>query len=60
MANSSTGDPRAVFVLNLVLSATFSVVVVYALSLVGALAFRWRTVAVATLALALVTHLVSR
>ncbi|MFB6135085.1 MAG: hypothetical protein ABEJ55_08865 [Halanaeroarchaeum sp.] len=52
----SQGDPRVLFVMNLVLSFVFSYVVIWALSLVDALAFSWRTVGFATLGLMILTH----
>lgn len=56
----SKGDPRVLFAMNLVLSAAFASVAVWGLSLLDLLAFSWRTVAVATVALMAVTYLVVR
>ena len=55
---ASQGDPRVLFVMNLVLSALFSTVVVWGLDLVGMAEFTWRTVGMATLGLMLLTWLV--
>jgi len=55
---ASQGDPRVLFVLNLLLSGLFSTAVVFGLSFVGLLEFSWPTVAVGTAGLALVTWLV--
>lgn len=59
MANSK-GDPRVLFVLNLVLSAAFAAFVIWGLDFVGALEFGWRNVAAATGLLMVVTYLVVR
>jgi hypothetical protein len=55
---ASQGDPRVLFVMNLVLSALFSTVVVWGFAFIDVLEFSWRTVGVATLALMLVTWVV--
>lgn len=56
----SRGDPRVLFVLNLLLSASFCYVVVRGFDLIGALEFSWRLVAGATAVLMVLTHLVTR
>lgn len=48
------------FVLNLVLSASFCYVVVWGLDFIGALEFSWLLVAGATAVLVVLTHLVTR
>lgn len=55
---ASDGDIRVLLAMDLVLSAVFSVVAVYALDLAGVGTFTWRTVGVATLFLAAVTYVV--
>jgi len=55
---ASQGDPRVLFLMNLVLSAVFATVVIWGLSIVTAVAFEWRTVGIATLGLMLLTWLV--
>ena len=59
MANSK-GDPRVLFVMNLVLSVAFASFAVWGLSFLDVLEFTWRTVAVATGLLMVVTYLVVR
>lgn len=59
MANS-TGDPRVLFVTNLVLSSAFAALVVWGLSLLGVLEFGWQPVAVLAALLVVVTHVVVR
>jgi len=59
MANSQ-GDPRVLFVLNLVLSAALATAVVWGLSVVDRLAFGWTNVAALTGLLMVVTYLVIR
>lgn len=54
---ASEGDPRVLFVLNIVLSFLFSVVTVTALSVAGISTFSWQNVGLATLFLAVVTYL---
>ncbi|PSP54690.1 hypothetical protein BRC82_09140 [Halobacteriales archaeon QS_1_67_19] len=56
----SAGDPRVLFVMNLVLSATFAWLVVRGLAVLGVLTFAWRTVGLATAVLMLLTYLVVR
>lgn len=56
----SKGDPRVLFVMNLVLSTLFAAAVVWGLSVVGELAFTARNVVVAAAAIAVVTWLVTR
>lgn len=56
----SQGDPRVLFVMNLVFSALFCYAVVRGLDFVGALEFSWRVVTGATAVLVVVTHLVTR
>ena len=51
----SQGDPRVLVVMNLVLSALFSTVVVWGLAFIGVGAFTWPNVAVATVALFVIT-----
>jgi len=59
MANSK-GDPRVLFVMNLVLSAAFATMVVWGLSFLGVVEFGWETVALATGLLVIVTYMVVR
>ena len=59
MANSQ-GDPRVLFVMNLVLSAAFGAFVVWGLSFIGMLEFGWQNVAVLTALLMVVTYVVVR
>jgi hypothetical protein len=59
MANSQ-GDPRVLFVMNLVLSAAFATFVVWGLSFLDLLSFDWRNVAVLAGLLMVVTHVVTR
>lgn len=54
---ASEGDPRVLFVMNLVLSFLFSVVTVTALSFVGVSEFSWQNVGLATLFLMVVTYI---
>ena len=54
---ASQGDIRVLLVLDLLLSAAFSAVAVWGLSVVGVLAFSWSTVGLATLLVAVVTYL---
>jgi len=53
----SDGDPRVLFVLNLVLSFVFSYAVVWGLAFIGIGTFSWQNVGVATVALMLLTWL---
>jgi|AntDeeMetagen134_2_1112570.scaffolds.fasta_scaffold00284_18 hypothetical protein len=55
---ASQGDIRVLFVIDLVLSAVFSAVVIWGLSVLDVLAFAWRTVALVALAIAVLTYLV--
>lgn len=59
MANSQ-GDPRVLFVMNLVLSALFASVVVWGLDYVGIFAFSPERVAVAAALLMVLTYFVTR
>jgi hypothetical protein len=59
MANSK-GDPRVLFVMNLVLSAAFGTFVIWGLSFIDVLEFGWQNVAVLTGLLMIVTRLVVR
>lgn len=59
MANSK-GDPRVLFVMNLVLSAVFAYAVVWGLSFIDVLEFTWQTVGILTGLLMVVTYLVVR
>ena len=59
MANSQ-GDPRVLFVMNLVLSAAFGTFVIWGLSFIGMLEFNWQNVAVLTGLLMVVTYVVVR
>jgi hypothetical protein len=54
---SSDGDPRVLFVMNLVLSSVLSFVAVSAFAFLGSLTFAWSTVAAGTVALMIVTYL---
>lgn len=54
---ASDGDTRVLVVLDVLLSAAFSAVAVWALSLVDILAFSARTVGLATLLVAAITYL---
>ena len=56
----SKGDPRVLFVMNLVLSSLFAWAVVWGLDFIGALVFSWGRVAVAAGLLMVITHLVTR
>ncbi|MFC6974238.1 hypothetical protein ACFQL1_05460 [Halomicroarcula sp. GCM10025709] len=55
---ASDGDIRVLLVLNLLLSATFSAVVVWGASLVGLASFTAETILLGTFALAFLTYLV--
>lgn len=57
-AMSGSGDPRVLLVLNLVLSGVFATVVVWGLDFIQVVTFTWTNVAILTLALVLLTHLV--
>jgi hypothetical protein len=56
---ASQGDPRVLFVLNLVLSSVFAYAVVWGLDFIDVLTFSLRTVAVAAVALMIVTYVVT-
>jgi hypothetical protein len=58
MTERPPGDPRVLFVLDLVLSATFATVLLWGLDIAGIATFTPQTVAVATLVLAAVTWVV--
>ncbi|MFB6205194.1 MAG: hypothetical protein ABEJ05_01510 [Haloglomus sp.] len=53
----SQGDPRVLFVMNLVLSLAFSYVVVWGLDFIDTVAFSWQLVGTMTLVLMVVTWL---
>ena len=57
---ASQGDPRVLFVMNLVLSSAFASVVVWGLGYIDVIAFSWRTVALVAAALVFVTHVITR
>jgi hypothetical protein len=52
----SEGDPRVLFVLNVVLSLVFSYMVVWGLDFIGAVEFSLLNLALATAVLVLATH----
>lgn len=54
----SQGDPRVLFVMNLVLSFVFSTAVFGGLAFVGTVPFEWTRVALGTLALVIVSYFV--
>jgi len=56
--SNSKGDPRVLFLMNLVLSSAFASLAVWGLSYLDLLAFTWQTVAVATGIVMLLTYLV--
>ncbi|WP_168191214.1 MULTISPECIES: hypothetical protein [Haloprofundus] len=56
----SQGDPRVLFVMNLVLSLAFASVVLYGFEFVGLLSFTWQRLAIATGVLMALTFLVVR
>lgn len=56
----SRGDPRLLFVLNVVLSSLFCYLVLRGLAFVGAVEFTWVLMAGSTAALVVVTRLVTR
>lgn len=53
----SDGDPRVLFVMNLVLSTALAFAAVSALAFLGVLEFAWSTVAAGAVALMVVTYL---
>ncbi len=57
-ASASKGDWRVLFVMNLVLSAAFSYLVITGLAFIDALEFSWLAVGTATVVLMIVTYLV--
>lgn len=59
-ASGSTGDPRVLFVMNLVLSALFCYSVIRGLVFVGAVEFSWGLFAGSTALLMGCTHLITR
>ncbi len=54
----SQGDPRVLFVMNLILSFVFSYFVVWGLAFIDMLTFDWGTVALGTAVLVFLTHIV--
>jgi hypothetical protein len=57
---ASEGDPRVLFVMNLVLSAVFGTAILWGLDFIGLAAFSARNAAVATLVLMALTGIVIR
>lgn len=57
---SSKGDPRVLIVMNAVLSALFAAMLVWGLSLVGTLEYSLTTVAIAAVAVFVLTHVMTR
>lgn len=57
---NSEGDPRVLFIMNLVLSFVFSWAVVSGLEFIGVIEYSWSRVAVATIALMIMTYMVVR
>lgn len=57
---SSEGDPRVLVVMNAVLSTTFALMVVSGASLIGALEFRYTTIAGMAIVLFVLTHVMTR
>ncbi|NEU55239.1 hypothetical protein [Halorussus sp. MSC15.2] len=55
---NSKGDPRVLFVMNLVLSFAFASLAVWGLSYLGLVAFTWQTVAAAAGLVMVLTYLV--
>lgn len=55
---ASEGDPRVLFVMNLVLSFLFSSVVVGGLAFIGMMDFSWGTVGLVTAGVMILTYLV--
>jgi hypothetical protein len=56
---ASQGDPRVLFVINLLLSSLFAGAVVWGLDFIDVLSFSWRTVALGAAALMFLTYLVT-
>ncbi|ELY52552.1 hypothetical protein [Natronolimnohabitans innermongolicus] len=57
---SSEGDPRVLALMNAVLSTLFAAMIVWGLSLVGTLEYSLTTVALAAVALFVLTHVMTR
>lgn len=57
---ASQGDPRVLFVMNLVLSSVFATGIVWGLDFIGAVSFGWRNVGILALLLMILTYLVTR
>jgi hypothetical protein len=55
---ATDGDPRVLFVMNTALSAAFSAILVWVLSVLDLLAFAWETVALAGVVLTMITYLI--
>lgn len=60
MASQPQGDPRVLFVMNLVLSAAFVSLVLWGLDFIGSMEFTLGRVAVGTAGLMILTHLIVR
>jgi hypothetical protein len=56
---AAQGDPRVLFVMNLVLSTLFAGAVVWGLGFIDVLSFSWRSVALLAAALMFLTYLVT-
>lgn len=56
---ASNGDPRVLFVMNLVLSSMFAGAIVWGLDFIGVVAFAWQTVALLAAALMFLTYLIT-
>lgn len=56
----SRGDPRVLFVMNIVLSATFCYIVLQGLVFVGAVEFSWMWFVGGTAVLVILTHFITR
>lgn len=59
MSDSPEGDPKVLFVLNLILSVTFAAVVIWLGALVGIGTFEWSRVAVFAVFLMILTYVVT-
>lgn len=57
---SSHGDPRVLFVLNAILSATFAWLVVWGADYLGAVEFTLTNVAIVAVVVFVLTHVVTR
>ena len=57
---ASQGDPRVLFVMNLVLSTVFAAAVLWGLEFIGAAEFTLTNLAIGVLGLVVLTHLVTR